>query len=49
METDELEAMLEGKTLIDFRVERAFKKLDKDSSGYIDRKEITEFMKESLG
>jgi Ca2+-binding EF-hand superfamily protein len=40
--------MLNGTSLFDFRAKRAFVKMDKDSSGYIDKKELTLFMKESL-
>ena len=40
MDIDELEAILEGKSLFDFRSERAFKKIDKDKSGTLQLKEI---------
>lgn len=47
METDELEAIMSGESLFEFRSKRAFKKLDLDGSGEIDKKEIFAFMKES--
>lgn len=50
LEIDELEAIVDGKkSLFDFRVERTFKKLDKDGSGSIDTDEIREYMKEAMG
>ena len=35
--------------MFDFRAERAFKKLDKDNSGGLDKDEIKEYLKESMG
>ena len=48
MDLDELEALLSGKTLFDFRAERAFKAMDKDKSGTLQKQEIMNFMIDSI-
>lgn len=48
MDKDELDALLDGKTLFDFRVERAFKKIDKNNSNTLCKEEIIAYIKESI-
>ena len=48
MDKDELDALLDGKTLFDFRVERAFKKIDANNSNTLSKDEIIDYIKESI-
>lgn len=48
MGKDELDALLNGKTLFDFRVERAFKTIDKNNSNTLCKQEIIDYIKESI-
>lgn len=45
MDKDELDALLDGKTLFDFRVERAFKTIDKNNSNTLCKEEIITYIK----
>lgn len=40
--------MLDGKTVFDFRSERAFDRIDADNSGYLEKNEIKNFIRESV-
>jgi len=47
MDYDELEAILSGKTLFNFRAEKAFNNMDENKNGLVDKIEIIKFMKDS--
>ena len=48
MQFDEIKAMLDGKTVFDFRAERAFDRIDADNSGLLEKEEIKAFIRESV-
>ena len=49
MEQDELEAILQGKTLLQYRSVKAFNKIDSNGDGHLTRDEVKVYMKEAMG